>query len=296
MKRILVPVDFSAESENALKTAVVIARKTGAELNILHIIELGNFHSFTVSASQIPEDHMENLFMIKLIESSKERIRAIEQRADLSDIKVNTHLKVGNVFSHISETITSFNIDLIVMGTTGVDSLEDLFVGSNTEKVLRTSRCPVLTVKKFTEDLVFKNLVLATDLHYIAPEFISFIYQLQKFFDFKIHILYVNTPANFKSTEQVKELMQEITAKYTMENFTVNVFNAFEEEEGIRSFAKEVKADMIALTTHGRKGLSNMMWGSVSEDIVNQSSLPILVYRNHVKKSKKQAYQETIKV
>ncbi|MDH5597867.1 MAG: universal stress protein, partial [Cyclobacteriaceae bacterium] len=62
---------------------------------------------------------------------------------------------------------------------------------------------------------------------------------------------------------------------YMFNNYTVNVYNAAYEDEGVIHFAEKIKADMIALGTHGRTGLQHLISGSIAEDIVNHAQRPI---------------------
>jgi nucleotide-binding universal stress UspA family protein len=194
------------------------------------------------------------------------------------------HLKVGNVFTHISEIITSYDFDLIVMGTQGVSGIEEMVIGSNTEKVVRTANCPVLAIRRCKENFDIKNLVIATDLENISGEFLGKINELQQVFGFNIHIVYINTPGNFRASSYIDAKLEEIQKKHLIENATLNTYNALDEEQGIREFAKKMKADVIAMTTHGRKGLASIMWGSISEDLVNQSVIPVMTFRTNIKK------------
>jgi nucleotide-binding universal stress UspA family protein len=296
MKKILVPVDFSAEAESALQTAIKIAKKIKAEIHLLHIVESAHSQSFSVTGTYIQHDPMNDLYMKKLIEISKEKLAEISNKPELYDLDVVSHLKVGNVYQNISETITSFEIDLIVMGTQGASGLEEVIIGSNTEKVVRTAKCPVLTVKKFNQNFELRNLVFATDLQNVAPEFIAKLNQWQKLFGFTIHLVYVNTPGSFRTSNFVDAKLEDFSKRYLIENATFNIYNALDEEEGIRDFAKKVNADLIAMTTHGRKGFANMMWGSISEDMVNQSPIPVLTFRSNIVKEKANKDEQVVKV
>jgi hypothetical protein len=88
----------------------------------------------------------------------------------------------------------------------------------------------------------------------------------------------VNTPMSFQSDMELSCVMDDFAKTHKLNNFNFNVINAYTEEEGIMIFADKVKADIVALSTHGRKGLSSLLMGSVSKDLVNYSPKPILTY------------------
>ena len=79
-------------------------------------------------------------------------------------------------------------------------------------------------------------------------------------------------------TSEEMDLMEEFTRHYTLTNYSLNTRNDFSEQDGIINFAHEIKADMIAMGTHGRRGLAHLFMGSVTEDVVNHVDCPIWTY------------------
>jgi nucleotide-binding universal stress UspA family protein len=99
--------------------------------------------------------------------------------------------------------------------------------------------------------------------------------ELQTFFNATLHILLVNTPARFMADAEAKKLLEEFAHNNKLANFTLNFRNGRTEEAGILAFADEVKADLVAMATHGRKGLAHLVSGSIAEDVVNHITCPI---------------------
>ncbi|WMJ75073.1 universal stress protein [Cytophagaceae bacterium ABcell3] len=278
MKTILVPTDFSKEANNALDVAYVIAKQTGAKIELLHIVEGIFEEKFSPGGNYMKEDGMNKVFIIKLIEKAHKDMKKLIEKKGYKDISVAFDVKVGSVFNHISEIITEKEIDMIVMGTKGQGGLKGLLVGSNTEKVVRLARCLVLAVKDKTENFALQNVVLATALDDYSSELIVSVRELQKIMNFKLHLLYVNTPSEFHSTEEAMVSLKEICRLYKLDNCTLNVINEYSVENGIMDYAYQVKADLIAMSTHGRKGIYHMFQGSISEDMVKYSGKPILTH------------------
>jgi nucleotide-binding universal stress UspA family protein len=278
MKTILVPTDFSKEADNALEVAAIIARNTGAKIELLHIVESIHEDAYSVSGTFIQEDGLDKVFILKMIEKATMKMK--QKAKDLSEegIKVMPHVKVGSVYKHISSIISENKVDLIVMGTQGATGLKEMFSGSNTQKVVRLAKCLVLSVKERANKFSLKNVLFATNFQDDAPVFLDRIKELQSIFNFKLHILYVNTPMSFQSDMELSCVMDDFAKTHKLNNFNFNVINAYTEEEGIMIFADKVKADIVALSTHGRKGLSSLLMGSVSKDLVNYSPKPILTY------------------
>jgi len=89
------------------------------------------------------------------------------------------------------------------------------------------------------------------------------------------HIVYINTPLNFRPDRENYERLEAFAKRFMLKNCTLNVYNDRDEEEGILGFTHRIKADLIAMSTHGRRGLSRVINGSVAEDIVNHSDIPV---------------------
>src|SRR5690606_32198110 len=104
------------------------------------------------------------------------------------------HVLYGPVTPMIRNFIGSHKIDLVVMGTHGAEGMKEFFVGSNTEKIVRFSPVPVLSVKKAPAISSVKNIVLASTLDLGQDEWAVNVKKLQTFFNAQLHILFVNTP------------------------------------------------------------------------------------------------------
>src|SRR6185369_12583169 len=123
-----------------------------------------------------------------------------------------------------------------------------------------------------------KNIVFPTALQLNQSDFVNRVKELQAFFGATLHILLVNTPYNFKRTKDDKELLEEYSKHYKLENYTLNVYDYYYAEDGIINFTHNIKADMIAMGTHARKGLAHLFIGSVAEEVVNHVDCPIWTY------------------
>jgi nucleotide-binding universal stress UspA family protein len=278
MKKILVPTDFSRVAGYAAEVAASIARKSGAELTLLHVIEEGSKDSFRVTGEIQKEDMEERLFMFKLIERSRKQMEKLASDELFQGIKLNRELRIGSPFHGMRTIIQEQKVDLVVMGTKGVTSLAEMIIGSNTEKVVRHSRCPVLTVQKKPASLEFKNIVYATAMNKDEEVFSRIVKRAQEMYNSTIHLVRINTPGNFQRDAVVKKYMQDFAKRLQLKNYTLNVFNDITEEEGIIYFADSINADMIAMATHGRTGFAHVLAGSIAEDVINHSKRPVLTF------------------
>src|SRR5689334_17532509 len=137
MKKILVPTDFSKSAQIAADVAGDIALKSGAELILLHVVEAASEGSFNVEGESGLGDMENSLFTLKLIERAKNQLAKMVENLSTKGIKVKQSLKVGTPFHGMRTLITERKVDLVVMGTSGKSDIEEMIIGSNTEKVVR---------------------------------------------------------------------------------------------------------------------------------------------------------------
>jgi len=274
MKTILVPTDFSKEAGYALDAAIDLAARAGAQVILLHVVEGFVPGSFATQGGG-PDDISEELFMRKLLEKGKNDLSKLVANRKLENINIITNVRVGNPFHHIARDILDNEADLVVMGSKGASGYEEVLIGSNTERVVRYSKCPVITIKKPVEfsqvtDIVFAaNFIEAEDN--VAAELIT----LQNLLGAKLHLVKVDTPGNFESSRTIKKRIHAFVQKHGLENYTMEIYNESTEEDGIIYFAEDIDADMIALATHGRTGLKHLLSGSIAEDVVNHAQRPV---------------------
>ncbi|PWI30225.1 universal stress protein [Flavobacteriaceae bacterium LYZ1037] len=276
MKKIIVPVDFSEFSEYALEAASFLARKNNAEILALHMLEIST--AVINKADNIKQ--LESLFFLKLAEK---KFKEFLNKDYLKDIKVTPIVKHFKVFSEVNEVAKENQADLIVMGSQGASGIKEVLVGSNTEKVVRHSDIPVLVIKHNPILMEFENMVFACDFTEEAVQQYLRAKEMAKKLDSKMHLVYVNMPGTkFRSSAEIEKQVATFLRKADggIEKMNeVNYVNDYSIEEGILNFSNVIGADVIAVATHGRKGVAHFFEGSISEDIANHSTLPVMTFK-----------------
>lgn len=272
MKKILVPTDFSEQAQNALKVAAQIAKKNNSEIFLLHSIELPLNLATAKGSVGLPEP----LFYMKL---AQRRFAEFKTKPHLQDIVLHEIIGRDEIYDEIELACQKNNIDLIIMGSTGASGFKEMFVGSNTEKVVRTSSTPVLVIKDKYPDFVVRDFVFATDFSDKFKNAFKRAKEFANIINAKVHLLYVNTPVGFKTTSEAKTLMENFVKEMKLSDYTLNIYNDVSVEKGILNFAKSINAQLIGMATHGRKGIAHFLNGSISEDMVNRANMPIITFR-----------------
>jgi nucleotide-binding universal stress UspA family protein len=279
MKKILVPTDFSKQAQMAIDVASDIARKSNAEIILLHVVEEVAGGSFNIEGQIETSDRWEDkIFTLKLIEKGKKLLAKAADDLLAKGSKVRQELRMGTAFHGMRTIIEEQKVDLVVMGSAGTSKLEEMIIGTNTEKVVRHSKCPVLTIRKKPSRTDFKNIVYATAMGEEEEVFSRIVRKTQQMYEATVHLVRVNTPGNFHRDVVVKKQMLDFAKRLQLKNFTVNIFNDLSEEEGIIYFADSINADLIAMATHGRSGFAHVLAGSIAEDVVSHARRPVLTF------------------
>lgn len=271
MKKILVPCDFSEPAVEAFRFAINLASKNDGLITVLKVIDIPVVYD---TAFGVPTYIDNSSLLAELQKDARKNFERLVKKYG----KGNTNIKFSFIQGPTAITIRDFieekKFSLVVMGTHGASGLREFFVGSNAEKIVRFSRVPVFAIRKAVPISSIKNIVFPTSLHSNQSDFIKKLKVLQEFFGAKLHILFLNTPFNFIRDNELKDY----ASRHNFTNFTLNLRQDRYEPDGIISFVQEIKADMLAMATHGRKGLSHFITGSIAEDVVNHIECPVWTY------------------
>jgi len=282
MLRILVPYDFSVNADYALEFAIGLGQNySQLEILVFHVIETPLATGIGAMGSGLePIPDLENqVFFMELIENRKKQFEALRKKYAESEFELSTKIEIGNIYRNISKIVEDQNIDLIVMGSKGSSGLEEIILGSNTEKVVRTATCPVITIKGKTDVNKLKKVVFASDFRSSNQKVAGRFKKMQHLFNAEFYFVYINTPGNFETSRDSIQRIRNFINSHKFENIKTEIYNSLSEEEGIIQFAEDIDADMIAITTHGRTGLLHLFTGSIAEDVVNHSSRPVWTFK-----------------
>ncbi|MFA5804531.1 MAG: universal stress protein [Melioribacteraceae bacterium] len=143
IKKILVPIDFSDYSKNALKYAVQFAKQFNAKIYLVYVVEPMIYPAdFSMGQVAIPSAD------IDLHSRAEEELRKLSKDFINGSLQVEILIKTGKPFVEIIETASANDIDLIIIATHGHTGVEHLLFGSTAEKVVRKAPCPVLTLRE----------------------------------------------------------------------------------------------------------------------------------------------------
>jgi len=141
-RHILAPTDFSEYSKKAVASALELAKKFGAKLTILHVVEPP---PYPVEGYVPP--NLSATFLEDMERQASQDLAQVAPEAEAANVEVARLVTVGTPYRRIIETAEAQQVDLIVMATAGRTGFSHLLLGSIAERVVRTASCPVLTIR-----------------------------------------------------------------------------------------------------------------------------------------------------
>lgn len=272
MKKILVPTDFSPIANKALDVAVNIARYNGATIELLNVTvypvqDINTYYSLYGASGVSIDDAWKNV----LTEAKTELDELI---AKYEDVRINA--LVDESSDRFIDSVLNHKADLIVMGSNGAEGFKEFFGGSNSEEIVRMASCPVLVVKGDKETFEPKKVVFTVD--FTHEQFLRKAMYHLPFKDAELHFLYVDTALKVVNYAEIKEKMKEMTDKLKLSNCKFVIQEATTVDAGILDYVEEINADLVVMYTHGRTGISHFFRGSIAEDVVNHSNVPVFTY------------------
>ena len=276
MKKILVPVDFSQTSINALEYAAHIAQRNKGELIILHVLNKPDkFPGFVPSSLVISKISGEDDFFIRGIRSIEQKVIALSNKSFLKGVNFRFDLKIaGNAYKEIIASAREYLPDLIVMGTYGDTGFMKNLMGSVTARVIFSSEFPVLMVNRKIKYPRKKIIVFASDFSEEADRALPIVETFSRSIDADIHLLKVNTILADRKVNA--EMLADFSKRHGL-GYKKILFDSPFMIDGIIKYSRSVRASVIALVSHGRKGIRRWFDKNTFEAIRDFSKFSVLV-------------------
>lgn len=266
MKNILVPTDFSDCAGYAFGAAVQLARKFDAQIHLLTIapgLATGTRTTSSTDASKRESDQL------------LQQLRTLS--SEYTDIEFLHTVGQDKLVPTMTGYVDEHRIDLVIMGSHGASGKSEYFIGSNTQKVVRSVHCPVLVIKEALENIQFDRVIFASNFNRNEEKAFLHFKQFIKHFVPEIHLVMVHTSSLFDPpyslSKEVMEDFQKLCAPFPSK---IHIYRDFTVEQGIRAFAEEIGAKLIAMSNRQRHPLKRMLIGSNVEALVNHAHLPVL--------------------
>ncbi len=277
--KILVPVDLSEQSLIALKQSYNLAKLTKSEILLIYVIDEDFLKSLeNIFAEDYYEDPVRDQIQTRLDKLAND----VQQE---TGVTVNTTIRKGKIYEEIVHVAKETEAKFIIMGTHGKVGLKKKFLGSNASRVIKEAECPVITIKGKEHHFGCKKIVLPLDLSRETKEKVDKAIVLAGFFGSAIYIVSViESDDEFLMNKLTRQMNQ---VKEIIESNNITVFTEFVKSsdisEEIINYAEKIDADLIIIMTQQEIYWTEMFIGFAAQEIINNSNIPVLTIRPHLK-------------
>jgi nucleotide-binding universal stress UspA family protein len=267
MKHIVVPIDFSDESMNGLRLAILFANKFKSKVQLVYV---QNISSEMGRVSIEDERKKVNQAFKKIIDEYSSKLH---DSAALSYI-----VKKGKVYREVVNQAQAYENSMIICSTHGASGFEEFFIGSNAFKIISASEFPVITIRHGSVVREINTIVMPIDTSNDTRQKVPYTAEVAKAFGAEVHVLGV-TSSNVEEVEskvaayckQACDFLKEQGVTHRLEskvgsNVTVSTIE----------YALDVKADLISIMTEQNDSLADFVLGSFAQQMLNKSPIPVL--------------------
>ena len=269
MKTIIVPLDFSNESLTGLNMSLMLANKTGANIQMVHVIGKND----GTNNELVEKEHQQAKIKIEdILQKCKEKSNF---NCSLSYI-----IKEGKIFKEITDLADKYDDAVIVLSTHGASGFEELFIGGNAYKITSHSKIPVITVRRSRIPSNIDKIVLPLDITFQTREKVPYTVKLAELFNSEIHLLTVSL-SKYKSVEKKLNQYAKQVAFYIKAHkipCKVEHLQGDNLTDMTLDYSNSINADLISIMTEQEKSVSNLLLGSYAHQMINKSYIPVLSF------------------
>jgi len=267
MKHIIVPIDFSKESINGLRLAIVFANKFISEIQMVYVQK----YPSELGRVGFDEEHLKATHEFeKLI---KEYTPKLTDGATLGYI-----VKKGKIYREVVNQSQAFDDTIIVCSTHGASGFEEFFIGSNAFRIISATDCPVVTIRHGSMPREIDKIVMPIDISADTRQKVPITAEVAKAFNAEVHVVAVSTMQNEDIENRLSAYTKQVT-DYLKDN-KVAYKTASLKGDNITDitieYALDINADIISMMTEQVQSFSNFVLGSYAQQMLSKSPIPVL--------------------
>lgn len=282
IRRVLVPIDFSEVSLNALESAIAICKRQLATLTLIHSIE-NNYMLFTAELGGLSGNILSDLIAI-----ANDHLNELAKKIRVKhDVVVNHIVRSGNPADETCRWAMQKECNLIVIGTHGTAGFREFFLGSNAYRVVKNAPCPVLTIPGSSSWKEFKKILFPVRMvpnAFDKYEVVRPIIEKNGSSLLIAGILKLKFPAGFS---EMREHVDHFKNKVVQDNVIcrAEVHTCDNVAKKVLAIAETENPDLIVITATLDETLKNFFIGPYTQGIVNHAHFPVLSIRPEINKN-----------
>ncbi len=267
MNHIVVPIDFSKESINGLRLAILFANKFDSVVEMVHV-------------QKYPTDLSPGQFGEEYKEIAKKFDALVEEYSIKMDNSANlTHIiKKGKIYREVVNQAHAFEDSVIICSTHGASGFEEFFIGSNAFRIISATQCPVITIRHGTMPRDIQKIILPIDVTADTRQKVPITTEIAKVFNAEVHVIAVSTMQADDIDLKLNAYSKQVCSY--LKDHEVRFQQASLKGESITDitieYALDVNADLISIMTEQNIALSNFVLGSQAQQMLSRSPIPVL--------------------
>lgn len=278
MKTILFPTDFSDNAIHAAQYAAMLAKRYDAKLILLNV--------YSVILPIVAESPMlldNNDIIIRRQNDAELSLQVFAnnliEQASLPTEQIMQMVEYGLVTDVIAETAKSMNIDLIVMGTLGASNIIDRWFGTNAEKVVESTNCPVWVVPLNTPLNIPKVIMYAADFKEDEVTATYEVLAMAQPLGATCKVIHVHDYFELNTVQTVKDSVSELKDEF--QNFDVSISNINRDEvlEGLETYVKTHLPDVLAMAVYEKSFFGKLFTSSMTGHFIQEAKQPMLFFK-----------------
>ncbi len=276
MKNIIIPIDFSEDSQKGIELALLFARKQYTNVQLVYVQKKSSDYN---SPGYFEEEK-------KWAEKKfKEILAKFEPRME-NDSKLRYIIKSGKIYKEIVSQVESYKEAMVIASTHGASGFEEFFMGSNAFKIISATERPVLTTRtgRIPEDI--KNIVMPLDVTIDTRQKVPITAELAELFGAEVHIITVSSSRGQRITNRLEAYSRQAAGYFTVKKVPFRQKSLYGENivDLTVVYANSVNADVITIMKEQSRNLTFM--GNLTHQLLNHATIPVLTLSNketHIK-------------
>jgi nucleotide-binding universal stress UspA family protein len=295
VNKILCPVDFFPASDAAANYAIGLAANYDARIHLVHIITplLPTAYEYAIDTAAI---------MDSLEKNAADELNKVAVRAKAAGVPVDTEVLIGDVYDEIKSCIEVQKPELLVMGTHGRRGVERWFMGSTTEKLLRHSPVPLLTIsaagERFAASPRFRRILVTTDFSEGTADALAYAFSVAQENDSRITLLHVVHDVSADVSGKYRDSLIKGVERQLQDLVPPEAKNWCDVVTRVETGApyriilrtlEDEKVDLLVMNIHGKGMLDRALLGSTAERVVRAANCPVMLIPPMKRKLKRRA-------
>jgi len=265
MKNFIVPIDFSNESLNGLKMAILFSRKKPVDIQMIYVLAKSNESSRSKMENE--QEYAEENFN-----------KILKEYTPLlgKDSRMDYVIRSGKIYQQVVNQAQLKPNTVITASTHGASGFQEFFMGSNAYRIISATECPVITIRKNDCPSQIGKIVMPIDLSSDTRQKVPFTIEIAALFGAEIHVLGIHTSKSPYYAKKIKMYVNQVSGyAQGRVNSVIHYVHGDHVSDLVVNYSVATDAHLISITTEPSPGIS-LIIGNTAHQILNKAECAVL--------------------